>query len=115
MSQIHHAGIARRRDGQDTEQIETEVSQVRQRLLAERLVMELGANQPEAAQRSGAGAEFGQCGGRECEIGADDDFLDLSPSGQQHRQRAADLQRELAHGFGQFNGQHLIVWDSASI
>ena len=61
MSHIEHPGIARRRNRNDAEQIETEVGQVGQRLLAERLIMELGANQPEPTQRPGAGAEFGQC------------------------------------------------------
>ena len=46
MSQIHRSRIARGCDGEDPEQIEAEISQVSQGLLAERLIMELGANQP---------------------------------------------------------------------
>jgi hypothetical protein len=41
--------------------------------------------------------------------------LDLSPSGEQQPQWAPDFQRELTHRFGQLKGQHLVVWDTASI
>jgi hypothetical protein len=41
--------------------------------------------------------------------------LDLPSSGQQHRQRTTEFQRELTHGFGQLKGQHLVLRDPASV
>jgi len=58
VGQVQSAGITGRCDRQDAEHIKTKVGQVCQRFLTERLIVELGANQSEAAQRAGTRTEL---------------------------------------------------------
>jgi hypothetical protein len=79
------------------------------------LIVELCADQPETAQRSGAGAKFGHACGRQDQIRSYDNLLHLSPSGEEHSDRTPHVLRKLAHRFGQLGGEHFIVRHAAPV
>lgn len=112
---IEVPGSPFRGDREHADQIQTEVCKVRQRFLTERLIVQLCSDQPQAAQGSGTGAEFGHRRRRQGQLRSHNDFLHLSPPGQQDSDRAAKILRELAHGFGQLRGEDFVVRHTASV
>ena len=115
MSEIEIPGSPFRSDGQHTDQVQAEIGKVGQGLLAKRLVMQLRSDQSESTERSGARAKFCHGGRRQRQVRSDYDLLDLSPSGQEHGERATDIIGELAHGSSQLRGEDLIVRHTAAI
>src|SRR5689334_13112987 len=114
LSDVEVAWSTFRRDGQYSNEIQTEISEVCERFLTEWLIVQLCSDQPEATQGSGTGAEFCHGCRREGQFGSNDNLLHLSPSGQEYGDGAPDVLRELTHCFRQLGGKDFAMRHAAT-
>ena len=106
MRQMQQAGLARFVYTQDPDQVQSQERQMGQIVLAQRVIMEMGANQPETAEGMRSDSELCQRFEGRCAAGSHKYLFDDTAASDQETDGTSNLPRQLAGRARELGSDH---------
>jgi hypothetical protein len=107
VGQVQIGGASIVADADGGHQVEPQEGQVDQVVAAQRLVAQVGVDQPQAAEAAASSAQASHLGEHDARGVSDEHVLDVAAPGDQHPHLTLDLARHAAQVCAELGGHHL--------